>query len=172
MGGILATAAAELAPELFAHLVYVSAFAPVSGLPGEAYFFAPEGAGSLIASLLAADWDAVGALRLDNGDQGRHAAIRETFFGDVDDVTAAAAISLLTPDASTGVSRETFPVTAGRYGAIPHTYVTCARDKAVPFALNSASSRRSTPSPARRRRLPDWTPRTRRSCRSPLPSRP
>ena len=135
MGGILATAAAELASELFAHLVYVSAFAPVSGLPAEAYFFVPEGTGSLFATLLAADWDVVGALRLDNGDQGRHAAIRETFFGDVDDVTAAAAISLLTPDASTGVSKETFPVTAGRYGAIPHTYVTCARDNAVPFAL-------------------------------------
>ena len=33
MGGTVATAAAELAPELFAHLVYVVAFAPVSGLP-------------------------------------------------------------------------------------------------------------------------------------------
>jgi hypothetical protein len=115
--------------------VYVTAFAPVRGLPAAAYFFAPEGAGSLLASLLAADWHVVGALRLDTGDQGRHAAIRETLYGDVDDVTAAAAISLLTPDASTGISRETFPVTAGRYGAIRHTYVACARDKAVPFAL-------------------------------------
>jgi pimeloyl-ACP methyl ester carboxylesterase len=31
MGGTVATAAAEIAPELFAHLVYVTAFAPVSG---------------------------------------------------------------------------------------------------------------------------------------------
>jgi hypothetical protein len=70
--------------------------------------------------LLAADPAAVGALRLDTGDQSRHAAIRECFYGDVDDVTAAAAISLFTPDAWNGVSSEEFPITVGRYGTIPH----------------------------------------------------
>jgi hypothetical protein len=33
----------------------------------------------------------VGALRFDTGDLGRHAAIREAFYGDVDEVTAEAA---------------------------------------------------------------------------------
>jgi hypothetical protein len=33
MSGVVAAAAAELAPELFAHLVYVTAFAPVVGMP-------------------------------------------------------------------------------------------------------------------------------------------
>jgi pimeloyl-ACP methyl ester carboxylesterase len=135
MGGIIATAAAEQAPELFAHLVYVSAFAPVSGLPGETYFAVPEAEGGMVAATLVADPATVGALRIDPGDPGRHGTLREAFYGDVDDVTAAAAISLLTPDASTGVSAETFPVTPGRYGAIPHTYVTCTRDNAVPIAL-------------------------------------
>src|SRR5689334_8084430 len=68
MGGIIAGAAAELAPELFARLVYVSAYAPVAGQPGEAYFFAPEATGSLVPSLLAADPAAAGALRIDTGD--------------------------------------------------------------------------------------------------------
>nr|WP_260475642.1 hypothetical protein [Streptomyces sp. WAC 06725] len=36
------TAAAELAPYLFAHLVYVAALAPVAGLPCGAYSSVPE----------------------------------------------------------------------------------------------------------------------------------
>jgi pimeloyl-ACP methyl ester carboxylesterase len=135
MAGIIAGAAAELAPELFARLVYVSAYAPVAGQPGEAYFYAPEAAGSLVPSLLAADPAAAGALRIDTGDEARHAAIRETFYSDVDPITAEAAISLLTPDASTGISGENFTVTTGRYGAVPHTYVVCQRDNANPVAL-------------------------------------
>ena len=55
MGGVVATAAAELAPELFAHLVYVAAFAPVRGLPAGAYIASPENEGSLIPDLLRAD---------------------------------------------------------------------------------------------------------------------
>jgi pimeloyl-ACP methyl ester carboxylesterase len=135
MGGIIASAAAELAPELFAHLIYVSAFAPASGQPAEAYFTAPEAQGGMLPALLAADPAVVGALRIDPGDPGRHAVIRQTFYGDVDEVTAAAAVGLLTPDASTGVSKEAFPVTTGRYGTIPHTYVVCTRDNTNPIPL-------------------------------------
>jgi pimeloyl-ACP methyl ester carboxylesterase len=135
MGGIIASAAAELAPELFAHLIYVSAFAPASGQPAEAYFTAPEAQGGMLPALLAADPAVVGALRIDPGDPGRHAVIRQTFYGDVDEVTAAAAVGLLTPDASTGVSKEAFPVTPGRYGTIPHTYVVCTRDNTNPIPL-------------------------------------
>jgi pimeloyl-ACP methyl ester carboxylesterase len=135
MGGIIASAAAELAPELFAHLIYVSAFAPASGQPAEAYFTAPEAQGGMLPALLAADPAVVGALRIDPGDPGRHAVIRQTFYGDVDEVTAAAAVGLLTPDASTGVSKEAFPVTTGRYGTIPHPYVVCTRDNTNPIPL-------------------------------------
>ena len=135
MGGTVATAAAELAPELFAHLVYVAAFAPVSGLPAGAYVVSPECEGSMVADLQLADPAVIGALRIDTGDRGRYAAIRETFYGDVDEVTATAAITLLSADAPAGVPAEDFTVTHGRYGAIPHTYVTCAKDNAIPIAL-------------------------------------
>jgi pimeloyl-ACP methyl ester carboxylesterase len=135
MGGVVATAAAELAPELFAHLVYVAAFAPVSGLPAGAYIAAPENEGSLIPDLLRADPAVTGALRIDAGDGGRHDAIRAAFYGDVDEATAVAAIALLSTDAPAGVPAEAFTVTDGRYGAIPHTYVTCTRDNTVPIAL-------------------------------------
>jgi hypothetical protein len=52
----------------------------------------------------------------------------------VDEATATAAISLLSADSPLGVSTETFTVTAGRYGTVPHTYVVCTKDNAVPVA--------------------------------------
>ena len=50
---------------------------------------------------------------------------------DIDEATAEAAISLLTPDAPAGVSVEPITVTAERYGSVPHSYVVCARDNAI-----------------------------------------
>lgn len=135
MGGTVVTAAAEQAPELFAHLVYVTAFAPVSGLPAGAYIVSPENEGSMVPDLLSADPAVTGALRIDTGDRGRHAVIREAFYGDVDEATATAAIALLGPDAPAGVPAEAFTVTRGRYGAVPHTYVACTKDNTVPIAL-------------------------------------
>ena len=134
MGGAVTTAAAELEPSLFAHLVYVSAFAPVSGSVAE-YSASPQNAGETYSILLAGDPLAIGAARIDTGDLGRHPAIRETFYGDVDAATAEAAISLLTPDGPIGIPAEAFPVTAERYGTVPHSYVVCTKDNALPVAL-------------------------------------
>jgi pimeloyl-ACP methyl ester carboxylesterase len=135
MGGAVATAAAELAPSLFGHLVYVTAFAPVTGLPVAGYLGGPDNEGEMVSRLFAADPAAVGSLRLDTGDPDRHPAIHETFYGDVDPATARAAIGLLAPDAPAGVTTEVLPVTAGRYGRVPHTYVTCTKDNVIPVAL-------------------------------------
>jgi pimeloyl-ACP methyl ester carboxylesterase len=134
MGGVAATLAAELAPELVSELVYLSAYAPVSGKPTADYFTLPE-AGHTVLDLVAGDFTAVGAFRMDTGDPERQGAIREAFYHDVDDVTAAAAISLLSPDGPIGVPAETVTVTAERYGAIPHTYLLCRQDNAFPLAL-------------------------------------
>ncbi|MFE7169354.1 alpha/beta hydrolase [Streptomyces sp. NPDC057616] len=136
MGGTVATAAAELAPELFAELMYVAAFAPVGGMPAAQYINMPENVGELVASGLSADPAAVGALRYDTGDRDRRAVIREAFYNDdVDEATAEAAISLLTADAPAGIALEPIKVTAGRYGSIPHGYVVCTRDNAIRPAL-------------------------------------
>ncbi|HYQ62921.1 alpha/beta hydrolase [Actinophytocola sp.] len=134
MGGVVATLAAELAPELVSELVYLSAYAPVSGKPTTDYFTLPE-AGNTALGLFVGDFTAVGAFRMDTGDPERQSVIREAFYHDVDDDTAAAAISLLTPDGPIGAPAETINVTAERYGAIPHTYVQCRQDKVFPLAL-------------------------------------
>ncbi|MDP9792383.1 pimeloyl-ACP methyl ester carboxylesterase [Catenuloplanes nepalensis] len=135
MGGIVATRAAELAPELFAELVYVAAHAPVAGLPSVAYVSMPESAGAQVPGLLCADPTATGALRIDPADPARHAAIRECFYHDVEAATADAAIALLGTDGSFGIPAETFEVTPERYGRVPHAYVVCTEDRVVPAAL-------------------------------------
>ncbi len=130
MGGAVATAAAEQAPELFAHLMYVAAFAPVNGRPTAAYIGSAENAGELVAPLLAADPATVGALRI-AGVRANHAALREAFYNGIDAELADAAIALLTPDFPMGVPAETIKITPQRYGTVPHSYVVCERDNAI-----------------------------------------
>ncbi|WP_028479431.1 alpha/beta hydrolase [Nocardia sp. CNY236] len=134
MGGAVATAAAELEPSLFSHLVYVSAFAPVDGAVAQ-YSASPENEGEMTSTLLVADPMVVGAARLDIGDPSRHSAAREVFYGDVDRATADAAIGLLQPDGPIGIPAEDFTVTADRFGTVPHSYVVCTKDNAIPVAL-------------------------------------
>jgi pimeloyl-ACP methyl ester carboxylesterase len=131
MGGAVATAAAEAAPELFAGLVYVCAYAPVSGLPAAAYETSPENAGEMTHELLGADPSKIGGARIDTGDVSRHDLIRETFYNDLDVDTATAAISLLSTDGPVGLATTAFKVTKARYGAIPHAYVMSTRDNVV-----------------------------------------
>lgn len=135
MGGVVATAAAELAPERVAGLVYVTAFAPVAGQSAGAYLAAPEGAGGLVHPLIVGDPSAIGAMRVDTGDADAHGMIREAFYHDVDIDTADAAIAMLSTDGPIGVQAEVLTVTTPRFGSIPHAYVLCTRDKAVPIAL-------------------------------------
>jgi pimeloyl-ACP methyl ester carboxylesterase len=136
MGGTVATALAELAPELVAGLVYVSAFAPTGGRNTGEYIQRPENASSMVHRRLAADAAArVGSLRLDTGDASGHAALIETFYADVPTEMATAAIAMLTPDAPIGIGVEPLDPTAERFGRLPHTYVVCTRDNAIIPAL-------------------------------------
>jgi pimeloyl-ACP methyl ester carboxylesterase len=135
MGGVVATAAAEAAPELFAGLIYVCAYAPVSGLPAAAYAMSPENAGVRMDGLVKADPRKIGGLRIDTGDVSQHDLIWETLYNDLDADTATAAISLLSTDGPAGIPATAFEVTTARYGAVPHAYVMTTRDNMVRPAL-------------------------------------
>jgi pimeloyl-ACP methyl ester carboxylesterase len=137
MGGAVLTRAGQLAPELIAHAVYLAAFMPASGVPSAAYPRMPENEGSRVGALRVGDARATGALRLDvaSPDPAYREAVRETFYGDVDPVTADAAIALLTPDAPVGISAGVTALTADGWGSIPRTYVVCTRDATIPPAL-------------------------------------
>ena len=137
MGGSVLTRAGQQIPDLIAHAVYVAAFMPASGVSSAAYVYMPESEGGRAGTLRVGDARAVGALRMDvaSPDPAYRAAVRETFYGDVDPVTADAAIALLTPDAPVGISTGKTTLTADGCGSIPRTYVLCTSDLVVPPPL-------------------------------------
>ncbi|WP_131736959.1 alpha/beta fold hydrolase [Actinomadura roseirufa] len=133
MGGAVLTNAAQQAPDLVAHAVYLTAFMPASGVPADVYAGSPENAGGLVSEALRGDPAVIGALRLDlaSADAGYRRQLRRAFLGDVDPVTADAALGLLSPDAPLEITRGVTHLTEDGWGAIPRTYVTCAQDMAL-----------------------------------------
>lgn len=135
MGGVVATLAAEMAPSLVSHLVYVAAFAPVTGRPAGADVASELNAGELGTSLLQADPFAIGASRIDIGDPSSREALRAALYADIPHEAAQAAISLLGTDAPVGIAAEPISVTRERFGSLPHTYLVCTDDRLVRPAL-------------------------------------
>ncbi|MEV4450401.1 alpha/beta fold hydrolase [Streptomyces mirabilis] len=133
MGGTVLTRAAQLAPELVAHAVYLTAFMPGSGTPAATYLHLPENAGSLVGPAFRADPAVVGALRFDlvSDDGAYRQQLRDAFYGDVAPAVADAALGLLTPDAPVGIALGVTTLTRDGWGSVPRTYVTCAQDRAI-----------------------------------------
>jgi len=137
MGGAVLTRAAQLAPGLVAHAVYLAAFMPASGIPAIVYAQMPENAGELVQRSLRADPAVVGALRLDlaSDDPAYRQQLYEAFFGDTEPALAEAAVGMLTPDAPVGIFLGATTLTGDAWGSLPRTYITCARDMAIRPAL-------------------------------------
>jgi pimeloyl-ACP methyl ester carboxylesterase len=133
MGGAVLTRAAQHAPALVAHAVYLTAVMPASGVPALAYGQMPENEGGLVSSVLVADPATVGALRLDVTcpEPGYRQRLRDAFYGDVAPALADAAIALLTPDAPAGIWLGATILTADGWGSVPRTYVTCTGDMII-----------------------------------------
>jgi pimeloyl-ACP methyl ester carboxylesterase len=133
MGGPVATRAAQEAPELFAHLVYLAAYMPASGVPVVTYGQAPEQSGELISSALRADPGVVGGLRIHPGsaDPDYHDLLRRAFYHDVEPELADAAIAMLSCDAPLDFVVDSTELTASGWGSVPRTYVVCERDHAI-----------------------------------------
>ncbi len=137
MGGVVLTRAAQLAPHLVAHVVYLTAFMPASGVPAMAYPRLPENDGDLVAASIVADPAAVGALRVDvsSADPDYRQRLRDAFYGDLDPAAADAAIALLTPDAPAGIALGATTLTADGWGSLPRSYIVCTRDMCIRPAL-------------------------------------
>jgi pimeloyl-ACP methyl ester carboxylesterase len=137
--GPVLTRVAQRAPELVAHAVYLSGYMPASDVPAAAYTRMPEAAGDRVAPLLRGDPARIGALRLDfaTDDDDYRRRLREAFYGDVEPALADAATGLLTPDGPLGIMLGTTTLTDDGWGAVPRTYITCARDVAIRPAVQA-----------------------------------
>ena len=137
MGGVAATTAAQLAPELFAQLVYLTAYMPASGVPVMTYAQAPEHAGGLLSAAIRADPAVVGAARIHPGsaDPQYRGLLRQAFYHDVDPQVTDAAIAMLSCDAPLGLITDSTELTTRGWGSVPRTYVRCILDQAIPLTL-------------------------------------
>jgi pimeloyl-ACP methyl ester carboxylesterase len=137
MGGVPITAVAERMPEKIAHLVYLTAFMPASGVPGVSYIAAPENAGEMVGPQLMADPTQIGALRMDHRSTDAN-YIRQghlAFYGDVSEEAYTAIAHLMTPDVPVGPFATPVTTTRERWGSVPRHYIRCLQDMAIRPAL-------------------------------------
>jgi pimeloyl-ACP methyl ester carboxylesterase len=141
-GGLEITRAADAAPELVGHLVYLAAALPLEGrLMQEALVYRDDGVTEL-------DYDVTGMLRhLHIGDDGSMAfahaeGARALFYHDCDDATVRWAFEHLTPE--TAGDTATTPISVPRFWAaeLPRSFITCSEDRAQPRWLADVTARR------------------------------
>jgi pimeloyl-ACP methyl ester carboxylesterase len=125
MGGVIVTQAAALAPGRVAAIVYVAAFIPGDGQSLLDLTHLPEGADDQVQANIVLE-PPIGTMPA--------AASRPALYGDCAEDVAAWAIAKQRPQPlapfATPVS-----IPAGALDGIPRFYVLCARDRAIPPAL-------------------------------------
>jgi pimeloyl-ACP methyl ester carboxylesterase len=136
LGGLTVTRAAEKAPELVDHLVYVAALVPTLLGSAAAYLRLPE-AGPRYPGLYVGDPAAIGATRINfrSTDAAYRDLLHRTFYGDVGEERFLAFANGLVPDNPTAIAAAGVGATRERWGSIPRSYVLTTRDRVVTPAL-------------------------------------
>jgi pimeloyl-ACP methyl ester carboxylesterase len=134
--GLTLSRVGEAIPQLISRVVYISAVMAAPGKSFLDYSTIPEAAASKIPAILIGDPQATGALRIDfqSTDPGYRAQVKAALAADVDDQEWQAVTNLLSPDIPAGWVAEPATITAGRWGAIPRTYISCTADFTIPAA--------------------------------------
>lgn len=123
MGGVVVSAALDAWPAKVRHLVYLAAVIPKDGESlNEASGRAARPNAAFESGLKPADAD--GSHRI------TAAAARATFFSDLTEADAAAAVERLTPQPDAPLC-EPVRLTSGALGRVPRTYIFCERDQAL-----------------------------------------
>src|SRR5699024_509427 len=138
-GGATLTALANAHPELIAHMVYVSAWAPVD-LPAAEYNAEPEMKtvdNAALARALAGDPGQLGLLRCNfrPSDLGVLDGPKALVGADVSDAEFGIFLNALQPDESLDGGGPDHRARAGMWGSIPGTFVRLGEDRRVPTAM-------------------------------------
>lgn len=143
MGGTVATRVAELAPDLVAHLVYLTAFVPTLLGTAGAYLALPEAKTALGGGLYLGDPAALGAVRIDprSTDPAYQDELHAAYFSGLDRHDFAALAASLTPDQPLSFLTTPTGATAGRWGTVPRTYLRTPLDRALPVELQDVMIR-------------------------------
>ena len=140
LGGATATVAANRRPELFAGLVYVSAWVCVSSPSPLELMGEPEFAGSLLpqlGGLAIGDPAVIGAARANyrTADPLLLAQLKDATAHDVPEDAFTAFRNTMEPDESLAVMAADARVDPCTWGRLPRTYVRLTADRAIPVAL-------------------------------------
>ena len=135
--GPIASLAAEKAPELIDHLVYVAAIVPSRLTSALGYAALPEYGSQTMDGLVVGDPAATGALRINprSADPRYRDLLHRKFYGDLPRAASAAFTELLCPDQPLGFLADPVSVTQARWGMIPRTYVMTTKDSAIAPAV-------------------------------------
>ncbi len=125
-GGIVASMAAERAPDAFAALIYLSAFLLPDGESMTGFIAAHPRNEAFEAGLSAAVRGQALALSAQ--------AATEAFYGDCSGEQIAEAAARLIPEPLAPMNTPV-TVSAAQFGAVPRHYVECTGDVAIPLAL-------------------------------------
>ena len=135
--GSVASRAAETAPDLVDHLVYLAAIVPSRRSSAIEYAALPEYGSQTMDGLVIGDPAAVGALRINprSADPAYRDLLRRKFYHDMPAHEADAFLNLLIPDQPLSYLAEPVTVTSARWGTIPRTYIVTTQDHALAPAV-------------------------------------
>jgi pimeloyl-ACP methyl ester carboxylesterase len=141
-GGIEITRAADAAPDLVSHVVYLAAALPLEGrLMQDALVYRDDGGAE-------GDYDVTGMLEhLRFNDDGSMAfadaeGARQLFYHDCDDETVRWAFEHLTPESAGDTATTTISVPRFWEADLPRSFVLCLEDRAQPRWLADVTARR------------------------------
>jgi pimeloyl-ACP methyl ester carboxylesterase len=140
-GGGPVSAAAEEAPELLDHLVYLSAFVPAGRPRFFDYLATPENA-SAVGIPPIADPAILGAYRINplSTDPGMVATIHRSLLGSPLDYSPPRTDGwrlLLQPDLPLAIPSTPVPVTPARWGGVARTFIRLTGDLAMPVPVQN-----------------------------------
>ena len=141
-GGLEITRAADAAPELVSHVIYLAAALPLEGrLLQDALVYRDDGG-------VEGDYDVTGMLEhLRFGDDGSMAfadaeGAKQLFYHDCDDRTVRWAFEHLTPEIAGDTANTSISVPRFWEADLPRSFILCLEDRAQPRWLADVTARR------------------------------
>jgi pimeloyl-ACP methyl ester carboxylesterase len=138
IGGVIVGRAAEMAPDFFGHLVYVSGHVPVKLKSPAAYAQLPQWQTGYGTDLFIDNPAVTGVVRINpHGDTGYLERLRQAYYNDVAYADFLPFARALTPDLPLSFWMGESELTAPRWGTVPRTYFRCTLDRALAPAIQS-----------------------------------
>lgn len=134
LGGATVSAVAEHVPDELKAIVYLAGLMAPDGMSAGELMGHEAMAGSEVMSMLVADPEVVGALRIDAGssDPDYIALVRSALYGDLTDQQFEMARLCIHNDESAVLLAEPLNITVERFGTVDRHYIKCTNDRAIP----------------------------------------